>query len=79
MVVNNTADVTSRLPMAFVAGIQSSVYLEAMFYYNDILYEVSEFNNAHNMVKSTVIQDRNVADIILPIEVVQNLVSMFGR
>jgi hypothetical protein len=57
--------------MAFVAGIQSSVYLEAMFYYNDILYEVSEINTAHNMVKSTAIQDPNVADIILPIEVVQ--------
>jgi hypothetical protein len=36
MVVNNTSDVTSRLPMAFVAGIQYSVHLEAMFYYPDI-------------------------------------------
>jgi hypothetical protein len=79
MVVNNTANVTSRLPMAFVAGIQSSVYLEAMFYYNVILYEVSKINTAHNMVKSTAIQVPDVADIILPIEVVQNLVSMFGR
>jgi hypothetical protein len=29
------------------------------------------------MVKSTSVQDPDVADIILPIEVVQNLVSMF--
>jgi hypothetical protein len=36
MVVNNSADVTSRLLVAVVAGVQSSVYLEAMFYYDDI-------------------------------------------
>lgn len=79
MVVRRAADVTSRLPTAQVESISSGVYLEAMFYYNNVLFEVVEIDNYRSLVKSTPLQDPNVGDITLPMEVVQQQVADFGK
>jgi hypothetical protein len=43
-VVNNSAKVISQFPAAIVQNIESGVYLAALFYYNDILFEVCEID-----------------------------------
>ena len=79
MVVRNAADVTSRMPTAHVESISSGVYIEALFYYNNVLYEVAEIDSSNLLVNSSSVQDLDVEDIILPTVVVQQLVSSFGR
>lgn len=76
--VTRAEDVTCRLPSAYVGTISSGVYLEALFYYENILYEVVEIDDDNSQVKSTSVQD-NVMDLILPVAVVQQLVAAFGR
>jgi hypothetical protein len=49
-VVNDSADVTTRLSTAFLATIESGVYVEALFFYNNTLFEVAEINVAKSNV-----------------------------
>ncbi len=77
--VNDSADVTTRLSTAFEATIESGVYVEALFFYNNILFEVTEINVTKSNVCSTAIEDSAVPDLFLPIQVVQNLVQQFGQ
>jgi hypothetical protein len=71
-------DVPCRLPSAYVETICSGLYLEVLFYYKYILYEVVEIDNNNSQAKPTTVQD-NVMDLILPVGVVQQLVAAFGR
>ncbi len=76
--VTRAEDVTCRLPSAYVEAISSGVYLEALFYYENVLFEVIEIDDNSSLVKSASVQDTDVGDIILPLEVVQQLVAAFG-
>ncbi len=49
--VRTPSDVTSRMPSAYVMGISSGVYLEALFYHEGILFEVSDINVENLLIK----------------------------
>ncbi len=78
-IVKESADVTTRLSTAVVNTIESGVYLEALFFYNNTLFEVSEINVAENTVRSTAVQDHDVPDVYLSVDAVQTLVQQFGQ
>jgi hypothetical protein len=77
-VVNNSAEVSSQVPTSIIQNIESGVYLVALFYYNDILFEVCEIDTQNSIVRSYAVQD-DVDDFILPLNIVFYLVSMFGK
>lgn len=79
MVVKTPGDVTSRLPMAYVASIDSGVYVDALFYYNNVLYEVADIDSSRSLVRCCAVQDLDVVDAILPTDLVMQLVAQFGK
>ena len=66
------------MPTSIIQSIESGVYLVALFYYNDILFEVCEIDTQNSIVRSYAVQD-DVDDFILPLNIVFYLVSMFGK
>ncbi|MFO0446190.1 MAG: hypothetical protein ACK51L_00830 [bacterium] len=77
-VVKCPEDVTSRLPSAEVVQVSSGVYPEALFHYNSILYEVIEINIETLLVKCAPVQDFDAAEIMLPVDLIENLIAQFG-
>jgi len=63
---------------AQVITVQSSVFPEALFYHNTVLYEVLEVEELTHMVRCGPVQDLDAAEIVLPIETVARLVALFG-
>lgn len=56
----------------------SGVYVEALFYYESTLFEVTEINdNSH--VKAVTLQAETETEIMLPVNLVRQLVAEFGR
>jgi hypothetical protein len=78
-IIKESADVTTRLSMVIVTTIESGVYFEALFFYNNTSFEVSEINVAENTVRSTAIQDHDVPDVYLSVDAVETLVQQFGQ
>jgi hypothetical protein len=76
--VHSPLDVTSRMATAQVITVQSSVFPEALFYHNTVLYEVLEVEELTHMVRCGPVQDLHAAEIVLPIETVARLVALFG-
>ncbi len=77
--VTKPEDITSRLPSAYVEVISSGVYLEALFYYGNVLFEVIEIDDNSSLVKSASVQDTDIEELILPLAIVQQLVAAFGK
>jgi len=65
--------------MACVASIDSGVYVDALFYYNNVLYEVADIDSSRSLVRCCAVQDLDVVDAILPTDLVMQLVAQFGK
>ncbi len=78
MTVKSPLDVTSRMVTAHVIFINSSIFPEALFNHNGILYEVLEVDDINLLVRCGPVQDLNALEVVLPADLVARQVESFG-
>jgi hypothetical protein len=79
VVVSDEAVATSRLAAAeVVANKVSGVYLNVWFKHNNRLMEVVAINEENNMITCSYVEEVE-EDVVLPLNLVEELVSMFGQ
>jgi hypothetical protein len=77
IIVNEAADALGRIATADIIAAESSIYQGVWFQHNDDLLEVRAING--NMVSCTYVDESNLDTVDLPVQVVEDLVKLFGK
>jgi hypothetical protein len=75
--VTSAADATTRIASANIVSAESSVYRGVWFQYNDDLLEVTSING--NVATCSYVEETNLDTVNLSVDLVENLVKMFGK
>jgi hypothetical protein len=75
--VTSAADATARIASANIVSAESSVYRGVWFQYNDDLLEVTSING--NVATCSYVEETNLDTVNLSVDLVENLVKMFGK
>ncbi len=75
--VTEAADATAKIASANIVSAKSSIYLGVWFQYNGDLLEVTSKNG--NVATCSYVEETNLDTVNLSVDLVENLVKMFGK